>query len=167
MKPQGFVPVSSSPSAHEAADLHVRKVVGMAALLFVTLVASILGLLLVFHFMNGEYPGRTSEAAPVVTAADLPPAPRLQTDPLRDLQAMRAVEDSHLNQYRWLDQAHEVAQIPIERAEVLLVKNEAAAPATNVPSANVVLPAANVAPTPATTELQMRQQKAQEVLHAP
>jgi hypothetical protein len=153
MKPQGFIPDSASPSAHEPADLHVRSVVRVAALLAGTLVASILVLLVFFHHLNQEFPGRTSEAAPRVTAADLPPVPRLQTNPLGDLEAVRAVEDSHLTQYGWIDRSRGVAQIPIERAMVLWVKSQAAAP--------------NAAPATGPTELQMRQQKAQEVPHAP
>ncbi len=156
MKPQGYIPASASPSAREGADLHIRSVVKVAALLGVTLGLSILMLTLFFRLMEKNHPQRTSEAAPVVVEAELPPLPRLQTDPLRDLRAVRAVEDSHLEHYAWIDRGHGVAQIPIDRAMVLWAKNYSATPpATNAPSA------------PGVTELQMRQQKAQEASHAP
>jgi hypothetical protein len=155
MKPQGFIPPSASPSAHEAADLHVPIILRVAVVLGFTLVGSILLLILFFRHMERKYPGRTSEAAPQVTTSDLPPIPRVQTYPLRDLQAVRQVEDSHLDHYGWIDPQHDVAQIPVERAMVLWVKSYSATPATNA------------APMPGTTELQMRQQKAQEGPHAP
>jgi hypothetical protein len=155
MKPQGFVPPSASPSAREAADLDVPIILRVAAVLAVAIVASILAVTMFFRHMERTYPDRTSEAEPRVTASDLPPLPRLQTDPLRDLQAVRAAEDAHLDRYGWIDRPHGIAQIPVERAMVLWVKSYAATPATNA------------APGPATTELQMRQQKAQEGSHAP
>ncbi len=150
MKPQGYIPPSASPSAHEGADLHIGNVVKVAALLAATLVTSILLLLLFFRHMERKYPGRTSEAAPVVLESQLPPAPRLQTNPLRDLQAVREVENSRLDRYAWIDRQHGVAQIPIDRAMILWTKS-------SPPSA----------PASGTTELQMRQQKAQEASHAP
>lgn len=167
MKPQGFIPASASPSAREPADLHVRKVAWIGGVLIGTLVVSLLTLILFFHHLNQKYPGRTSESAPVVTAADLPPIPRLQNNPLQDLAAVRAVEDSHLNRYAWMNPSHTVAQIPIERAMVLWVKIDSSAPVTNAAAAIPAGPITNAAPAAGTTELQMRQQKAQEASHAP
>jgi hypothetical protein len=163
VKPQGYIPASASPSAHEGADLHIRNVVKVAALMGVILVLSILILTLFFRAMEKTYPSRTSEAAPVVTASELPPLPRLQTNPLRDLQTVRAVEDSHLDRYAWIDREHGIVRIPIERAMILWSKNYSATPPPVSPTATTT----NAAPSPQVTELQMRQQKAQEKPHAP
>jgi hypothetical protein len=163
VKPQGYIPPSASPSAHEAADLHIRNVVKVAALLVATLVTSTLILALFFRHMEKVYPNRTSEATPVVRESDLPPPPRLQTSPLGDLQAVRAVEDSHLDHYAWIERGHGIAQIPIDRAMVLWTKNYAAIPQP----ASRMAPTTNAVPSPAVTELQMRQQKAEETPHAP
>ena len=157
MKPQGYIPPSASPSAHEGADLHIRNVVRVAALLAVTVVTSILLLVLFFRHMEKIYPGRTSEAAPVVRDSQLPPVPRLQTNPLRDLQAVREVENSHLDRYAWIDREHGVAQIPIDRAMILWTQSYSATESVST----------NAAPAAGMTELQMRQQKAQEAQHAP
>jgi hypothetical protein len=163
VKPQGYIPPSASPSAHEGADLHIRNVVKVAAVLGFTLVVSILILALFFQLMERIHPNRTSEAAPVVTASELPPRPRLQTDPLRDLRDLRAVEDTHLDRYAWIDREHGIARIPIERAMILWSKNYSATPPPVSPTATTT----NAAPSPGVTELQMRQQKAQEAPHAP
>jgi hypothetical protein len=163
VKPQGYIPPSASPSAHEGADLHIRNVVTVAAVLGVTLIISILIVALFFRYMEKAHPGRTSEAAPVVLDSQLPPLPRLQTHPLLDLQTVRDVENSHLDRYAWIDREHDIAQIPIERAMILWTRSYSAAPPPMAPTA----PATNAAPAVGITELQMRQQKAQEASHAP
>jgi hypothetical protein len=154
MKPQGHIPPSASPSAHEGADLNVPLVVRIVVILAATLVVLVLLVVFLFHYFNHEYPSRTSEAASVVTTADLPPQPRLQVDPKRELGEVRAKEDEHLNRYAWADQPKGVAHIPIDRAMVLWVRNYS-------PSG----PATNAAAAP--TELQMRQQKAKGDTNAP
>jgi hypothetical protein len=132
------------------------------AILGATLIGVILVLLLFFQLMEKNHPNRTSEAAPVVQESKLPPFPRLQTNPLRDLEAVRKVENAHLERYAWIDREHGIAQIPIDRAMLLWTKNYSANPLSS-PAA----PTANVAPATGTTELQMRQQKAQEAPDAP
>jgi hypothetical protein len=121
-----------------------------------TLVVSVLLLVLFFRHLEKVHPNRTSEAAPVVTASDLPPPPRLQTNPLQDLHAVREAEDSHLDYYAWTDREHGVAQIPIDRAMILWTR-----------SYSETTSSTNAAAASGTTELQMRQQKAQEAPHAP
>lgn len=51
----------------------------------------------------------------------LPPAPRLQAEPFKDLEELRTAEDRELSTYGWVDQASGVARLPIERAIDLLV----------------------------------------------
>ena len=154
MKPQGHIPPSAPPSAHEGADLNVPRILRVFLVLAATLAALLFLVNSLFSHFDQKYPARTSEAAPVVTPADLPPAPRLQMHPERDLQAVRAGEDLHLNGYAWVNRSQGIAQIPIDRAMVIWAK-------TYVP----FTPATNVAPAP--DELQMRQQKATESTHAP
>ena len=156
MKPQGYVPPSAPDSAHEMADLNVPLIVRVAIILGVTLVVLVLLVAALFHGFNRAYPHRTSEASPVVTKADLPPVPRLQTDPTGDLQALLAREDVHLEHYAWVDRSQGIAQIPIERAMTLWVKTYSPPPASSGTNA-----------TPATTELDMRQSKTPEAPHAP
>jgi len=46
----------------------------------------------------------------------LPPEPRLQADPARDLAAMRAAEEALLEGYVWVDREAGIASIPIGEA---------------------------------------------------
>jgi hypothetical protein len=57
-----------------------------------------------------------------VDARRLPPMPRLQPAPIGDLKDMRAAEQQILTGYAWVDQAHGVVRIPIERAMDLLAQ---------------------------------------------
>jgi hypothetical protein len=175
MTPQGHVPETSSKSAHEAADLHLDKILRVAVALAVGLVASILVLAGLFHLFERVHPGRTSEAAPVVTKADLPPLPGVVPAPGAELLKVRAQEDLHLEHYGWVDAAHTTARIPIERAMTLWVQTYSA-PA---PPAATVAPVPPMPPTttngapsatpaaPGSTELKMRQEKATEATHVP
>ena len=178
MKPQGHIPPSAAPGAHEGADLNVPLITRIAALLGAGLVVLALAAMFAFFLYEKQYPHRTSEAAPVVTAADLPPAPRLQTTPRLDLQAVRAQEDAHLAGYAWVDRTKGIAHIPIDRAMARWVElqnvpvssplNAPSTAATNSPVASPPAAATSTTTTaPAATELQMRQQKAQEGTHAP
>jgi hypothetical protein len=171
MKPQGHIPPSAKPGAHEGADLDVPLITRIAGLLGAGLVVLVLAALLAFYLYEKQYPHRTSEAAPVVTAADLPPVPRLQTTPRLDLQAVRAQEDAYLEGYTWVDRTKGIAHIPIDRAMARWVElqNVPVSSAPNpAPTTETNSPAANPpAATSVTTELQMRQQKAQERPYAP
>ena len=49
------------------------------------------------------------------------PQPRLQPDPVADLNKFRAQEEEILNSYGWVDKSQNIAHIPIERAMDVLV----------------------------------------------
>ena len=48
--------------------------------------------------------------------ATVPPVPRLQVNPDRDIETYRAAEDAQLEGYGWVDPASGTVHIPIERA---------------------------------------------------
>jgi hypothetical protein len=51
-----------------------------------------------------------------------PPGPRLQVAPAKDLDEVRATEDSVLNSYGWVVPNAGVVRIPIDRAIELVVQ---------------------------------------------
>lgn len=51
--------------------------------------------------------------------------PQLQPDPPADMAAFRAEEEAALNRWAWTDEVNGVAQIPIDKAMELLVKQRA------------------------------------------
>jgi hypothetical protein len=61
------------------------------------------------------------ELAPIGGSSALKfPAPRLQPDPVADMNAFRASEEETLNSYGWVDESAGKVHIPIERAIDLL-----------------------------------------------
>lgn len=50
--------------------------------------------------------------------------PRLQTEDVRDMEALRRAEDARLNGYHWVDKNAGKVSIPIERAMELVVERQ-------------------------------------------
>jgi hypothetical protein len=104
--------MSRQPDAHESYAVAAGRLHWVAAILVLSLLAIVL---LVYAWAR---PALTAGAAPV---RPLPPQPRLQAAPAADLAAVRTLQQSQLEGYRWMDEAHTVARIPVERAMALLV----------------------------------------------
>ncbi len=160
MKTQGHIPDKSPAVVHERTEIDVGRVTRIGLVMALILVLSLLAVGALFHAFDRAHPGRGSEAAPRVFEAQLPPQPRIQVHPGRDLRQVRALEDEHLNHYAWIDRSRGIARVPIDRAMVLWLQSNAGA-VTNVPTSTT-----NLSPAGA-TELQMRQQKAEGSVHVP
>ena len=94
------------------------------------------------YFLSREG-GALSKAQVNVDARQLPPMPRLQSAPISDLKDMRAAEDKLLSSYGWVDQAHGIVRIPVDRAIDLLAQRGLPARQQNEPqssAANVSVP---------------------------
>jgi hypothetical protein len=112
------------PAKFEETDVDVWAVgrfgIGLA-LVCVICLALLLGLFKFFENETGGSKARVGKGIGV-DASKLPPAPRLEVTPILDLQAMRAAEDQALTSYGWIDKAHGVVRIPIDRAIDLLAQ---------------------------------------------
>jgi hypothetical protein len=58
----------------------------------------------------------------MVNSQKLPPEPRLQRYPARDMREMRAGEEKILHQYAWIDPDKGIVRIPVERAMDLIAQ---------------------------------------------
>jgi hypothetical protein len=87
----------------------------------------------VFRYFEAREGGRVTEQDMSIDAGKLPPKPRLQEAPVRDLEAIRAAEDRLLNSYGWVDEQKGVARIPIARAMELLAARPPASAAGEAP----------------------------------
>ena len=184
MIPQGHIPTSAEPGAHEGSEANVRAIARVAGVIGLCLVAMVALLLLFYRQLGQDYQARTSEMPDRVTTAELPPKPRPEALPLADLLAVRAAEDQHLTRYAWVNHEQGLAQVPIDRAMVLWLRSYASAPlnqsapppnasgavsAASAVAGDISTPSTNAAPgtpVPPVTELQLRQQKAEESTHA-
>jgi hypothetical protein len=109
--------------AFEHSDIAARHVVigGYCVLIGVLIVTS----LLYFYFSFLAHDRAASSPPPLAIEAHgtpLPPRPRLQSSPRRDLQDMRVFENSVLNKYWWVDRTKGVVGLPIDRAMDLLLE---------------------------------------------
>ena len=124
-------------------DLRVVTWIGVA-LAGATAVVGLLMWWLVVGFER--FDAKRQPAAPPLAEARrqvLPPGPRLQTTPERDLRAMRAEEDHRLGEAEWVDRARGTARIPIElamEAVVAGVKPAASGTAAQPPAGTAPLP---------------------------
>lgn len=107
---------------HEVADIKAWFVACIAAGLAGVIAMIAVGAFALLHAFHAE-------RAP---GAPLAPAPnrdvvQLQSDPARDLAALRAQKHALLEEYRWLDKGAGTVRIPIEQAMRLIAKHSAGA----------------------------------------
>jgi hypothetical protein len=99
-------------------EVSVRAVVGFAMFLFL-LIAFALGLMwVVSRVAKKEIASRQAPPPPLAGAREnpLPPAPRLEVSPPKDLAALRERENAVLNAYAWVDRSKGIAEVPVDRA---------------------------------------------------
>jgi hypothetical protein len=99
----------------------VAPIIKIAGALFgaVVVIAAVLYLLLRFDVM----PHQAQVAA---RQGPTPPPPRLQVHAPDDLRVLRLQKQALLESYQWLDPAHTVARVPIERAMQIYEQQKAA-----------------------------------------
>jgi hypothetical protein len=70
------------------------------------------------RFLKKEIADRQQPAPPLAGAREnpLPPAPRLETAPAKELAALREREAAVLSTYAWVDKAKGIAEVPVDRA---------------------------------------------------
>lgn len=141
-------------AGHETAEVRARPIAIFSIGLVIVVV--LVGLFLVWWFR--VLADRESRSSPPLSALEaagrdrLPPAPRLQVEPLRDYQAFRTGEDSLLGNYGWVDPDSGLVRIPIESAmERLAGRGLPARGASRGPEADLRFrdPVIRVEPAPA------------------
>ena len=103
--------------AHETADVAGRSIwiaAGALAASLVVVVLAAAGALWLLH-----YEAQRALFSNDATLSHMPD-PRPQTAAPLDLRALREQKRTLLSEYRWVDRAHGVVRIPIERAMDLL-----------------------------------------------
>ena len=104
----------------EKRDLSLRAIAVFAVSLAVTILVVMLVSEGLSVWMLQQHVLRQPPPLPVGAASQLPPEPRLQVKAPMDLQRWRAMEDSLLEGYGWVDRDHNVVRIPITRAMKLI-----------------------------------------------
>ncbi len=127
----------NSTRRHETTDADVRAIVKFAVGLFVTLVAALVLVTVVFNYF-AAHQGLGPPASPFADTRELPPpnVPRLQPAPPRELGEYEKEQEELLQTYGRVDQKNGVVRIPIQRAMDLLI--ERGLPVQTSPSQGMV-----------------------------
>jgi hypothetical protein len=111
-------PQPAPPPPPQDHDVPVRAV-GITLIAFPLTVAAaavlVIGLIWLLPQAPSQPPVSALERQPQV-----PPPPRLQVDPSRDLAQLQARNAARLEGYGWIDRAKGIVHIPIERAMQML-----------------------------------------------
>jgi hypothetical protein len=111
---------------HERRDVSFRPLVYAGIGLVIVLVLTVFGMERLFDYLAARAARRSEPASPLAPAGrQLPPEPRLQTEPIQDLAALRAREEATLGSYGWVDRQAGIVRIPITRAMELLAERAA------------------------------------------
>ena len=107
---------------HEHTDVTIRPIVVAGVGLAIVLVMAA-ALMLGLFDLFAAHEARVSPPPNPLAAAEgprLPPEPRLQVQPIKDLRELHEAEDTLLDHYGWVDKNAGIVRIPIERAIDLL-----------------------------------------------
>jgi hypothetical protein len=111
-------------TGHEERDVSLRPLVWGFAGLVALIVVSVVLMRVLLGYLAVREAENSPPANPLAQSfgRQVPPEPRLQTDPLQDLRALHAEEDAVLNTYGWVDRKAGVVRIPVQRALDLLAQ---------------------------------------------
>ena len=106
-------PTSPNGSGHEQSEISVRFiVVSLAVLLVGTFLVALL-VVGIFRFFSHEY--QTQESAKQ-SQQQIPPEPRIEVEPYKQLLDVHAREEHVLSSYAWVDKGQGIVRIPISQA---------------------------------------------------
>jgi len=104
--------------AHETRDVSFPPVVMTSLITVAVVMLSFVTMWWLLTYMTTQEikgQGEMNALIPDVRR-EMPPEPRLQVDPILDIQALHAAEKKILESYGWVDKSAGVVRLPIERA---------------------------------------------------
>src|SRR6185436_10407276 len=106
------------PARSYDSELDMRSIVGFSVgVVVVTLVAAaVMWWMSALFKRQEEAKDRAPSPLPEARLDSIPPGPRLQPSPPRDMDELRARDRDILKTYGWIDQTQGVARIPVDRA---------------------------------------------------
>jgi uncharacterized iron-regulated membrane protein len=137
-------PHAVPPAGYEHSDATPGGLLKFGIGLFLILVVCFIGMKWMFSYF-AQVQALGPSASPFENARVLPPQPRLQVHPKRDLEIYLNSQDKALTSYSWVDKQNGVVRIPIDRAmDLLLERGLPARPASGAAEAS---PAGSAAQT--------------------
>lgn len=108
---------------YEKRDVNTRTIMIFVGVLFVVLLVTFVSMRGLFGYFS-ETQNLGPGASPFDNSRVLPPAPRLQVDPVIDLDQVRQSQNELLNSYGWADKATGKVRVPIDRAMDMLIESK-------------------------------------------
>ena len=132
---------------YEQSDVRAGAIVRFALALVVVVILASAFLLGLFKLLARQERRHDPPPPPLAQeGGQLPPAPRLQSTPLQDLEQLRAEEEKELTSYGWVDAKAGIAHIPIDEAiKIVAARGLPHAAASPAPSA---APSPSASPAP-------------------
>jgi hypothetical protein len=106
---------------HEPSDVRLGRLVLIGVVIAVIGALTGVALYGMFVFLLARPPA-AQPPSELGNTQPSPPAPRLQTDPVADWQALQATQEATLHSYSWADRGAGKVRIPIDRAIDLLTQ---------------------------------------------
>lgn len=137
--PAGRGPASRGPEeAHigEDRELRYHRIVGFGGGIAALLVAAAIVCFLLLQSLTRRLVEADPPPPPIpeARARELPPEPRLQESPVRDMAELDARQRALLESYGWVDRQKGVVRIPIDRGiELMATRGLRAAPPETTP----------------------------------
>jgi hypothetical protein len=128
---------------HERSDVNIRPILLFGLVMVIAGIIIHLTIWLMFSFFDTRAQLQLPRQYPLAAGAQnqLPPEPRLQTNPREDLKEFRAGEDQVLGSYGWIDKGAGVVRIPIPEAmKLTLDRGLPARPVASAPAGAATVP---------------------------
>lgn len=114
----------SKKHGYEVSDAKIKPLVWSGVALAVIIVLAFVSMYGFFYVLDQMHVRHDSDPSPVASAkGQLPPAPRLQVQPLRDIGTMKRKDHEILTTYGWVNKDDGTVRVPIERAKELVLKD--------------------------------------------
>lgn len=116
-------PAGGGTPGYETRDAHPASLVKFAIGLALTLVVAWAGMWWLLGYL-GQSQEEGPAAAPfrALHERQLPPLPRIQVNPVRELNEVSEEQSDKIDHYDWVDRNHGVVRIPIDEAMKLILE---------------------------------------------
>jgi hypothetical protein len=109
-------------AGYEQRDANIPDLLKFGFWMAVVIAVTMVAMKWTFNYMESTQTAQ-SAASPFVRPRELPPSPRLQASPRKELKDYCDAQEAELNSYGWVDQRMKVVHIPIDKAMDMVLKN--------------------------------------------
>lgn len=136
----GHAPHDAHGEGHSGFDgeLQIRPILKAGLWTIAVSAVSFVGMILLYRGLSQAEHRADPAASPIPEASvrQMPPEPRLQPAPERELATLRLEQKTLLGNYGWVDRPAGIARIPIDRAIDLVAQRGLPQPAPVSPAAD-------------------------------